>query len=69
MADVKALKRGNQSSAQVAAQSSLKRIMSPSAAPTRAIVQGHTMGLPPTSSHPGNKRENPLGLTEGKCQT
>lgn len=29
--------------------------MSPSAEPTQAIVQGHTMGFPPTSTHPGNK--------------
>lgn len=26
-----------------------------SAEPTRAIVQGHTIGLPPTGTYPGNK--------------
>lgn len=32
--------------------------MSPSAEPTRVIVQGHTIGLPPTSTHPGNKERS-----------
>lgn len=32
--------------------------MSPSAEPTRVIVQGHTIGLPPTSTHPGNEERS-----------
>lgn len=60
MADMKDTKQRNQSSDEAAAQSSLKRIMSPSAEPTRAIVQGHTIELPPTSTHPGNKERSSL---------
>lgn len=58
MADMKDTKQRNQSSDEAAAQSSLKRIMSPSAEPTRAIVQGRTIELPPTSTHPGNKERS-----------
>lgn len=32
--------------------------MSPSSEPTRVIVQGHTIGLPPTSTHPGNEERS-----------
>lgn len=32
--------------------------MSPSVEPTRVIVQGHTIGLPPTGTHPGNKERS-----------
>lgn len=32
--------------------------MSPSSEPTRLIVQGHTIGLPPTSTHPGNEERS-----------
>lgn len=32
--------------------------MSPSAETTRAIVQGHTIRLPPTSAQPGNKERS-----------